>query len=147
MSRFWRSFMFFAALLAIPMTTGRTMAADDAGSTSAAGKPDQSNDSLQFDTARNGRGQVIVSITLPDGGKVQRVSEPVPGRDGQESGFRVLKGYSMPDGTLVAKEITRNSDGSISVLDLNADGRNPDRHEQRMTEKEFIAWVKTQQGK
>lgn len=100
------------------------------------------NAELKFDFAGR-RHDVIVSITLPDGGKVSRVTEELPGRD---KGIYVLKGYQLPNGTLVEKNIHRNTDGSISVLDKDVNNRNPEnRHEQRMTPQQFIDWVKEQQ--
>ncbi len=84
---------------------------------------------------------VIVSITLPDGGKISRVTEELP----WSKGSYVLKGYKMPDGTLVEKDLHRNTDGSISVLDIDVENRHPDRHEQRLSEEEFIDWAKEQQ--
>ena len=101
---------------------------------------------LKFDYAGK-RKNVLVTITLPDGGKVSRVTEELPGRD---KGNFVLKGYKLPDGTIVEKNIHRNTDGTISVLDKNVDNRHPkDSHEQRqelrMNEKQFIEWVKANQ--
>ncbi|MBX9723051.1 MAG: hypothetical protein K2X81_16740, partial [Candidatus Obscuribacterales bacterium] len=90
-----------------------------------------------------GRISVLSSITLPDGGKVTRVTEPLSGRDG-ETGLRVLKGFSLPDGTLLERNIRRNTDGSVSVLDLNNDGSKSDLHEQRMSAAEFIQYIKEQ---
>lgn len=102
------------------------------------------NAELKFDfTGR--RGDVIISITLPDGGKVSRVTEALPGRDKE---FFVLKGFRLPDGTVVEKDIHRNTDGTVSILDRNVDNRNPDkRNEQRMTPAQFIEWVKLNQRK
>lgn len=102
------------------------------------------NAELKFDFGGR-RKDVIVSITLPDGGKVSRVTEALPGRDKE---FFVLKGFRLPDGTVVEKDIHRNTDGTVSVLDKNVDNRNPDRrHERRMTPAQFIDWVKLNQRK
>lgn len=98
---------------------------------------------LKFDLGGK-RQDVIISITLPDGGKISRVTEVLPGPD---KGFFVFKGYQLPDGTLLEKNIHRNTDGSISVFNKNVDNRNPDRNEQRMTPRQFIEWVKSQQRK
>lgn len=102
------------------------------------------NAELKFDfTGR--RGDVIVSITLPDGGKVSRVTEALPGRDKE---FFVLKGFRLPDGTVVEKDIHRNTDGTVSILDKNVVNPNADkRNEQRMTPAQFIEWVKLNQRK
>ena len=81
------------------------------------------NAELKFDFGGRRR-DVVVSITLPDGGKVSRVTEALPGRDNE---FFVLKGFRLPDGTVVEKDIHRNTDGTVSVLDKNVDNRNPDR--------------------
>lgn len=104
------------------------------------------SDHLDFEYVPVGRILVLSSITLPDGGKVSRVTEPLPGRDG-ESGARRLAGYKLPDGTLLDREIRRNSDGTMSILDLNPDGTKTDRHEQRMSNSEFIQYVKENQNK
>ncbi|MBX9724332.1 MAG: hypothetical protein K2X81_23185, partial [Candidatus Obscuribacterales bacterium] len=40
-------------------------------------------DKLEFDYVPVGRISVLSSITLPDGGKVTRVTEPLSGRDGE----------------------------------------------------------------
>lgn len=106
----------------------------------------QSVGKLEFDTVRLSRHtEAIVRIKLPDGGLVTRVVEPVPGRDGKDGGFNRLKGYRLPNGAIVPKDIHRNSDGTLTVMDLNTDNRHPDRNAVRMSEDEFIAWVKAQQ--
>ena len=137
-----------ALLLIVATATPPSHAADQAGQNDekAAQKDDKTTQkprNLVFDTIVEGRRSVIASITLPDGGKIIRETEPAQGRDGKDAGFRVLSGYRMPGGTLVEKDIVRNADGTISVLDINSDGRHPDRHEQRMSEREFIDWAKS----
>lgn len=105
-------------------------------------KADDTNQKQALDIDFGGKHHdVIVSIKLPDGGKISRVTEELP----WSKGSYVLKGYKMPDGTLVEKDLHRNTDGSISVLDIDVENRHPDRHEQRMSEDEFIDWVKKQQ--
>ncbi len=100
---------------------------------------------LEFDSVRVSRHtEVIVQIKLPDGGFVTRVVEPLPGRDGKDGGFNRLKGYRLPNGVIVPKDIHRNSDGTLTVMDLNSDHRHPDRNSVRMSEDEFIKWVKAQ---
>ena len=97
---------------------------------------------LKFDYTPVGRRLLLVSITLPDGGKVSRKTEALDGRDGQEGGMRVLKGYELPNGELLEKSIQRNSDGTISLFDIDNENRLPDRHEIRMSPAEFIKFVR-----
>lgn len=128
------AFLLFIATTALPCQAAENQAKDDRQRV------------LQFDTTIVGHRQVIIEITLPDGGKVTRVTEPLPGRDGKEGGFRVLKGYRLPNGKIVAKDVHRNTDGTISIFDVDNDASHPDRHEERFTEQEFIQWVKNQQS-
>lgn len=101
------------------------------------------DESLQFEYAPQGRRFVLVSIRLPEGGLIRRKTEPAPGRDGQEGGFRILKGFELPDGRLLPKEIRCNSDGSISLLEIDNENRKPDRRaEIRMSQKDFISFIK-----
>ena len=96
---------------------------------------------LEFDYVPQGRRMVLVSVRLPDGGKLTRTTEPLSGTDGRD-GFRVLKGYTLPNGVLMPKEIFRNSDGSISLRDVDPENRRPDRPVQRMSPAEFIRYIK-----
>ncbi|MBX9689622.1 MAG: hypothetical protein K2X27_23125 [Candidatus Obscuribacterales bacterium] len=99
-------------------------------------------DELKFDYVHEGRISILSSITLPDGGKITRCTEPLPGRDGKEGGFQVLKGYTLPNGNLLEREIYRNADGSISLVELDPENRNPDRKSIRMSQAEFIKFIK-----
>lgn len=99
-------------------------------------------DELGFDYVPQGRKMVLVAVSLPDGGKLTRKTEPLSGRDG-DSGFRVLKGYTLPDGQLLAKDIKRNSDGSISLLAVDPENRMPDKPEIRMTQADFVIYIKS----
>ncbi len=127
--------LLFALPVFVVMPSGIAVAAEkDGGNAGKSG--------LQFDTMRVGRSEVIVAITLSDGGKVERVTEPLAGRDGKEGGFRKLVGYKLPDGTVVEKDIHRNSDGTVTVLDVDSGAGNTDRHPKRMTADEFVRWVK-----
>lgn len=103
------------------------------------------DEKLEFDYTPVGRRMVLVSITMPDGGKITRTTEPIDGRD-KEGGYRKLKGYTLPNGILLEKEIHRNSDGSISLIDLDVENRKPDRHVQRMSQAEFIEFVRKFKG-
>lgn len=105
-----------------------------------ASSDDASRRHIKFDY--NGKHHdVIVKMELPDGSSLTRVSEELQGRD---KGNFVLKGYKFPDGSLIEKEIRRNNDGSMSVLDLDPFNRKNDRHEKRMSEADFVAWVEAQ---
>ncbi len=140
----WQPLMFFSLLLAVTLGSTPSWAAESRDPKPATTNTAKDERILQFDTMVVGHRTIVVEITLPDGGKVTRVTEPLPGRDGQ-SGMRRLKGYSMPNGTLVECEIRRNTDGTVSVLDVDPDGSHIDRHEKRMSEKEFVDWVKSQE--
>lgn len=102
----------------------------------------EQDEKLEFDYVPQGRRMILVSITLPDGGKISRTTEPLPGRDGGADGFRILKGYTLPNGVLMPKEIHRNTDGSITIFDVDVENRNSDRHPMRLSQKEFIQFIK-----
>ncbi len=104
-------------------------------------------DKLDFDYLLQGRHLVILAIRMPDGGKISRVTEPLKGRDGEEGGYRILKGYKLPDGSLLEKDIRRNSDGSISLVDIDVENRKPDKQVLRMSQDEFIKFVKERSKK